>query len=229
MGIVELRAHGAAGERGRAGPGDFEVDALRVVLGTADVKGRVQSDRLVAEDVLARGDAGGDGDDPRVVVGDHVVGCPCAGRVGAVNETGLVDLVELELALVDGGAVVTAGSKVVDHRTAVGLGPIAPLEFQGVSGCHAHVYAAWGCSLVADDVRGVVVADEAIVLVLGDGPTSDDWGRVLILEARIVAGVPLATSDDAGHDAVSRHFGNKGEGPDQGARSDERHLDAMCR
>jgi len=45
----------------------------------------VQGDDLMAKDVIAGRDVGGDGGDPGVVVGDQGVGGPGAGGVGIVE------------------------------------------------------------------------------------------------------------------------------------------------
>jgi len=147
----------------------------------------VQGDGLVTEDVFAWCDARRDCDDPGVVVGDHLVRCPGARWAAAVNETGFVNLVELELGLVDGSAVVAAGGKVVQHRAMMGLGPDSPLELNSVSSSNGHVGAARGRSLVADDVGRGVVADEAVVNVFRGRPASNDWRWVLVLEAGAIA------------------------------------------
>lgn len=38
MGIIQRGPHSAATERSRARPGDFKVDALRIVLSSTDVE-----------------------------------------------------------------------------------------------------------------------------------------------------------------------------------------------
>lgn len=84
LGRVQLGADGALGVVGAAAR-DLDVHALRVVLGAALGPSAVQRDGLVSEDVLARGERGGNGDAPRVVVGDHLVGCPVVGEALAVD------------------------------------------------------------------------------------------------------------------------------------------------
>jgi len=59
---------GVAGELS-ARASDLDVDALGVVLSTIGGAGGVESDDLVTEDEVTRGDVLGDGDGPGVVVG----------------------------------------------------------------------------------------------------------------------------------------------------------------
>lgn len=136
---VQLRAQGAAGEAVCSGARDLEVDALRVVLGAADLVGGVQRDRLVAQDVFAWSDARRDRHGPRASGADHVVRCPVARGRAAVDEAGLVDLGELQLALVDAGAIAAAGGQVVHHRAVVGFGPVGPFQLDASSGRHGDI------------------------------------------------------------------------------------------
>ncbi|KAG9796015.1 hypothetical protein KCU88_g37, partial [Aureobasidium melanogenum] len=122
----------------------------------------------VPVDILARSDGGRNGDNPRIVVGDHVVRSPVTRRGAAVNEASLVDLVEEQLGLVHCGAVVAARGQVVQHGSVVGFRPLRPLKFDRVSGRDLDICSAWSCSLVADDVGTGIVADEAAVLVFRD-------------------------------------------------------------
>jgi hypothetical protein len=70
---VELGALGATGERVGARAGNLNIDALRVVLCATDIKGRVESNDLVSQDIFAGGNAGRDRDSPGVVVGNQVI------------------------------------------------------------------------------------------------------------------------------------------------------------
>lgn len=53
---------------GRAGASDLKVDALGVELGTVGLASGVEGDDLVTENVVARGEALGDGDGPSVAL-----------------------------------------------------------------------------------------------------------------------------------------------------------------
>ena len=119
---------------GGATAGDLDVDALGVRLSVVGLASAVECDDLVAEDIVARSHARGDGDGPRVAVGHELVGRPGAG-VGARDEAGLGDLGEGEEALVDGGAVAAAArGEVVDDGAAVGLGPGVPDQGHAAAG-----------------------------------------------------------------------------------------------
>lgn len=66
-GLVES-GRGLTTRLGASGSCDLQVDALWVVLGSVLVAGGVQADDLVAEDVIAAGQAAWDGGSPRDVV-----------------------------------------------------------------------------------------------------------------------------------------------------------------
>jgi hypothetical protein len=69
--------------------------------------------------ILARGNAGRNSDNPRVVVGNHVIRSPMTWSSITVDKTGFVNLVEEQLGLVNRGAVVATGGKVVHHWSLV--------------------------------------------------------------------------------------------------------------
>jgi hypothetical protein len=75
----------------------------------------VQSDDLVTNNIVARGEVGWDGDGPGVVCGDQVVGGPSS-RVGPREPTLLVKLCPRQGGGGSGTAVTIAGSYVVDDR-----------------------------------------------------------------------------------------------------------------
>jgi hypothetical protein len=93
----------------------------------------VESDDLVAEDVLAGSDVFGNSDSPGIAVGNQVVGSPVLG-------SGIIDalLVDLEEGKVTsrGGSAVVAGAlgQVVEDRTVVRLRPGVPLKLDGATG-----------------------------------------------------------------------------------------------
>ena len=70
---------------------------------------------LVTKDIVAGRDGGGNGDCPRIVCGDEPVGCPrsWAGVVG--DQTGFVDLKELECSFVDCCAVAVAACQLNEN------------------------------------------------------------------------------------------------------------------
>jgi hypothetical protein len=72
---VKLVGRDTAG-RGIARSGDLKVDALGVELGTTDVVGRVQGKDLVAENIVAGLDVGGNLDLPGKSVLDQIIRGP---------------------------------------------------------------------------------------------------------------------------------------------------------
>lgn len=160
--------------------GDGDVQALGVVLGTVLGTSTVESDGLVAEDVVAGGEGGRDGDGPGVVVGNHLVGRP------AVGVASLVNLDPLESRLVGISAVGSALGNVGDHGTDVAGGPVGPLEVDLSAGLDGG--RGGGCLgvLVADDVSLAVGVggNEAVVEVLS-GP-SRGGGSLLALLGHVV-------------------------------------------
>lgn len=164
VGGQELGASNA-GEGGGARASDLKIDTLGVRLGAVGLAGGVQGQDLVAEDVVAGGDIGGDADGPLVVVLHQDVG---GVGVRGLDETGAVNLEPAEAGLVGGGAVAVAAGEVVKDGTLVGLGPSSPLESDGVAGGDSDVALAGGGITVADDV-GVAVSirgDEAKIRLL---------------------------------------------------------------
>lgn len=91
----------------------------------------MQGNDLVAQDVVAGGEALGDVDGPGVVVGDELVGGPLVG--GGVEDTRLVELEEAQGGLVGLGAVALALREVVEDRAVVALGPGVPLEVKAAA------------------------------------------------------------------------------------------------
>lgn len=94
----------------------------------------MESDNLVAEDVLAGGKGLGDGDGPCVVLADHLDGSPLAVLV-AVG----LDLGPLESGLVDRLDITSVRSDVGDNGANVGLRPGGPVELDcstGGNGAH---------------------------------------------------------------------------------------------
>lgn len=196
---------------------DLDVDALGVGLGAVGLASGVKADDLVAEDVVAGSEAGGDLDGPGVAVGNEVVRGPVTG-VGARVEASLVELDELERGLVDRGEVAGDGGDVVGDGAVVGLGPGVPLEGDGTtSGDLGGAGNRLGL-LVADDVGGGkgIGSDEAVVLV-GSGPADSISGGTVRDTARVLD----AIGDNLGDVTVGLDGDGHGKG---GKTSAERHV-----
>ncbi|GJC98596.1 hypothetical protein ColKHC_07422 [Colletotrichum higginsianum] len=210
---VEGSTLGTGGEL-RAGAGNLDVEALGVVLGAVLLAGGVESNDLVAPDVLAGLQGGGDGDLPGEVLGDELVGSPAA-----AGETSLLDLEELERGLVDGGAVVTARGEVVDDGALVGLGPGVPEDLELVTGGNLGGQGSVLGVAVADDV-GTSVGRGGDETVVGGavGPAVDIGGRVLVgqlgdVVALELLGAVVEVVDVAvGHDGGGASKGGKDNG-----------------
>lgn len=118
VGLVERSASNTLGLVG-AGARDHQIEALRVVLGTALSLRAVQGNQLVTQHVLAGGDGFGDLNEPAVVVLDQLVVTSGPGHLGVIGKADAVNLEELELGLVDGGAAAVALGQVVDDGAVV--------------------------------------------------------------------------------------------------------------
>lgn len=92
---VELGGGDASGKSLGPAAADLDVQALRVALGAVRAAGAVEGDDLVPEDVVARGEAGGELHVRGEVLGDHGIRHP-ASRVAAGYVGGLGDLGERE-------------------------------------------------------------------------------------------------------------------------------------
>lgn len=172
------RSTGNTGGLLGTGTSDLEVEALGVVLGTVLLASGVESNDLVAEDVRTGLEAGRDGDLPGVASGNELVG----GELASGGHTGLGDLEELEVGLVDlGAAIGTARSEVVDDGTLVRLGPGVPLDGDLLTGLDTGGLDGVLGALVADDV-GVTEGgglNEAVVGVGGE-PSNELLRRVVV-------------------------------------------------
>ena len=190
--LVQRRTDHTFGGRGAAAL-DIQAHALGVALGLSFILGLVQGDGLVPQHVLSGGDGRRDRRRPREVVGDHLVGPPRAGRLGAVDEPYLVDLEELELRLVDVCTVVVgARCQVVQHGPVVRLGPVVgPEQCDVGAGLYGGSNWGRGGADVADHIRPSDVLDEAGRLVLRYGPSDHLGWWVLVL---LVGAVPLDAS-----------------------------------
>jgi hypothetical protein len=141
----------------------------------------VQSDDLVAEDVVAGLDAAGDSDSAAVVVADQVVGGPGAGNGAVVDETTLVDLEELQSCLVHGGAVAIAVGQVGDDRAVVTLGPLSPLQLDATTGLDGSRDGTRLGTLVTDDVRRGIRRTINVAQVGGSVGPGNGLGRVALV------------------------------------------------
>lgn len=226
VGAVE----GGAGDTGGgvvAVADDAEVQALGIGLGAVGGRAAVEGDDLVAEDVVAGLEVGGDLDEPAVAVGTEVVGGPRAG-VGVV--AGTADLEPAEGGLVDGLAGAVAVGEVVDDGADVGLGPLGgPDDGDLVTGVDSGRAAARSSRLVADDVGGaeVVGLDEAVVL-LKSRPADHGRGVGLVeVGCRVIVLVVDTVHDDVGDVAVGGNEGSTREGGEKGSGL-VRHGEEMC-
>ena len=199
---------------------------LRVVLGTVGGASTVESNDLVAEDVLASGKGLGDGDGPCVVLADHLDGGPLA-----VLVTVGLDLGPLEREGVNSRDITSVGSNVGDDRTHVRLGPGAPVELDGATGSdlgHGVGRELGRTGLVADDVgltEGVGL-NEAVVEVLGVPTNVLSRGLAVLVGIVVVEEetlVELAIDGDTVNSAVGKGAsGESGNGSDLG-----KHVDGL--
>lgn len=229
VGLVQLGTQGTLGLLS-TGTSDLEVEALGVVLGTVLLATGVEGDDLVSENVEAGLDVLGDLDHPAVAVGDELVGGVLAGGGGAVDQTLLADLEELEGLLVDGlAAAGAAGGEVVEDGALVGLGPGVPLEEDAVTGGDTGVTLGVLGILVADDVGGSegLGADEAVV---GGsvGPTDDNRRVAAVGQGEdVVTGVGGAVDDNVVDVAVGSNANGTGEGREDGLLGEGRHCEEL--
>jgi len=220
VGAIQRGAGNASGGVG-AGASHAQVEALRVGLGTVGLGAAVKGDDLVAEHVVAGGEAGGDLDEPAVAVGTELVGSP------AVIVTTSSNLEEAERILVDTLAGPVAVGEVINDGTDVALGPLGrPDDADLVTGCNGGVALARGSTLVADDVghAEVVGLDEAVVLV--EGSPTDHVGsgaRVVEVGGRIVVPVIVAVHNDVADMSVGGHESGTGQRSEEGGSGS--HLD----
>ena len=186
----------------------------------------MESDDLVAEDVLASGKRLRDGDGPCVVLADHLDSSPLA-----ILVTVGLDLGPLEGGLVNRLDITSVRSNVGDDGTHVGLGPGSPVELDGATGSdlgHGVGGELGATSLVADDVglaEGVGL-NKTVVEVLGV-PTNVLSGCLTVLVGVVVVEgetlLELAVDGDTGNSAVGKSAsGEGGIGSDLG-----KHVDGL--
>lgn len=213
-----------------AGTSDLNVEALRVVLGAVEVAAGVKGDDLVAKDVLAGTDVGGNLDHPAVVVVNEDIGSPPARGLGTVDKTSLGDLEELESSLLNlVAASVTARGKVVNDGAVVRLGPGVPLNKDAVTRGNNDAALSVGRVLVADDVaRGERLgANEAIVGV-GSGPGGNLGGVLSVREAVDVVALEGGTIHDNVLDvAVGVDSSGTGQSGEESLGGEGRHLEGL--
>lgn len=112
----------------------------------------VESNDLVAEDVVSWGDGGWDSDGAGQVVGHQSIRSPGTWSSSVVEETGLGDLEPLERGLVNSGAITTAVGEVVDDWTVVRLWPCVPVKVDVSSSLDWRGESGVLGSIVANDV-----------------------------------------------------------------------------
>ena len=221
-GSVQLSSQNTLGVV-RAGTGDLNVEALRVVLGTVGITSTVHGDDLVTEDVVAGGKSLGDSGDPGVVVLDQVGGSPL---LGSDINTSLVDLDPLEGLDISIGAVTGALGDVGKDGSEVRLGPGGPDELDLTTGLDGGRDGTGSRVLVAVDVGCAVGrgCNEAVVEVLSrPGLLVRNSLAVLlgVVVVELVARVLNAVSLEALDDTVAESSG--GESANEGSSSSERH------
>lgn len=184
----------------------------------------MESDDLVAEDVLASGKGLRDGDGPCVVLADHLDGSPLA-----ILVTVGLDLGPLEGGLVNRRDITRVRSNVGDDGTHVGLGPGSPVELDCATGGdlgHGVGGELRATGLVADDVgltEGVRL-DKAVVEVLSV-PTNVLSGCLAVLVGVVVVEeetlLELAVDGDTVDSAVGKGASSEGgNGSDLGQHVD---------
>jgi hypothetical protein len=215
-GAVEGGGGRTAGARAAAA-GDLNVNTLRVELRAIGVVGRVEGDDLVTENVLAGGNGRGDGDGPRVSVGDEVVGSPSS-RVGARDEALLGNLGKAQ-----GASVGVEGGEVVDDGALVGVWPGVPSQRHALAGGNLDKVGGGAGALVAGNVGRLssVGLDESVVQVVGS-PADRVAGNV----AGDSAGVGDAVGDDLGDVAVAV---NRRDGSQEAEEDGLGKHDCSCR
>jgi hypothetical protein len=167
----------------------------------------------VAQNVVARLDAAGDRDGAAVVVGNELVRGPGA-RDGVVcDQPALVDLEELELRLIDRGAITVAVGQVGNDGAVVIGWPVGPLQLHRASGCDRGFQGTRLCILVADDVGvGVLGAIDIAIIELILGPRND-LGRVILVRVQVdkISAIVVAVDHGACHIAMAGHQGGRAE------------------
>lgn len=136
-------------------------------MGTIRVLGAVKGNDFMANDVVAGLQRGGDSDVPREAVADQLIGGPGT-RVGARDQTRLVNLDPLQGGLVDGGGVISSGN-VGDDGTVVRVGPGFPGGRDGTTSRNS--------SIVQQTVGGILVADDV-------GCAKSIWSDVAVVRGR---------------------------------------------
>lgn len=179
---VEFFTSGASGTGGTA-TSDLQVDALRVVLGTVCVSGRVKSNDFMAQNIVSRCDGVRDCYSPAVVGGDKLVGSPCAWDGGVVDQTTLINLDEVQRGLIHGRTVAIAVGEIGDNRTVMAIGPCGPLELDSAS-CSNRGRNRSRCGiLVADNVWvGILSGIDESQVCCSSCPPNDSWWVGLVGE-----------------------------------------------
>lgn len=209
--------------------GDGQVETLRVILRAVLVPGRVQRNDLVAQHIVAWGDARGNLHQPGTRIREQHVGGP-GSRVGSVQVAHLVDLEELEGGLVHRLAVAIAVGKIIQDGPLVRVGPLhCPLDGNRVTGVDGRVTPGGRSILVADNIARLVGIgrDEAVVGV-SSCPAYYDRRVGFVGVRRWVITLPVDAVDDK---VVDVAVGNGGVRQDQTAQEGSRednHRGVVC-
>lgn len=212
----------------RAGDGD--VEALRIILSTVEITSAVEGNDLMTENVVSRGNIGGNLNHPAVIVGNELVGGPLSWGISTINQAGLGDLEELERGLVNSLASLrTAVGEVVDDGTVVALGPSIPLNKDLVtSGNNGMGTGVFGV-LMTDDVGvGEVLGTNEAVVGVGGSPGSN-LRRILGVREYIdvVALVGGAVDDNVLDVAMGSNRSSTGKGGEKSLGGERRHLEKL--
>lgn len=179
---VEFFTSSTSGIGGTASS-DLQVDALRVVLGSVCVLGRVKSDDFVAQDIVSRCDSGRDFYSPAVVGGDELVGSPCSWDGVVVDQTTFLYLDKVQLCLVHGRAVAIAVGEIADNGTVVASGPCSPLELDSAScGNWSRNRTGYGIPVADDVCTGVLSGIDESQVCCSGCPPNDSWRVGLVRE-----------------------------------------------
>jgi len=190
---------------------------LGIILSAIGAASAVESNDLVAEDVVSGLEVGGDLNEPAVAVLAKIIGSPGLGDAVVAST---VNLEPLEGGLVDGLAGAVAVGQIVDNGTDVAIGPLrGPDNADLVTGVDGGRALSRGAALVADHIgcAKIVGLDEAVVLLKGSPP--ENAGRVWVIEVAggIVVLVLDSVDDDVRDVSVSSDEGRAGQRREKGA------------
>lgn len=175
---------------------DAEIHALGVILGAVGIGSTVESNDLVAEDVVSGLEVGGDLNEPAVAVLAKVIRSP---GLSHTIVTSTANLEPLEGGLVDSLAGAVAVGEIVDDGADVAIGPLrGPDNVDLVTSVDGGRALPRSAALVADHigVAEVVGLNEAVVLLKGS--PAENTGRIGLVE--VSGGVVVLVLDAVDND-----------------------------